>query len=484
MTSSHESLGTTATVQRLLDLEDEAPDALFEPLPGSPDPFWPSARSYLAYEMMSAELASVAVASPTPSRASLLARAVQSQLPGRWDVRGLAQSDLCFITSGITVAASEGLEHNWLVGDYAQLAPDESTILQWAPLPGRHGPPAHPRTRSLDRLVTRAAIDARLRPLPGAARQAAGRLVTEFVRRLPGALDGQAERIAQATSYGEGIVRRVNRRLAAVLDRVQPRIVLIDNPVDGSWGTTVAMMKRRGIHVAEPQHGWIGPSHVAYNFGAAAARSEFARMLPDELLTFGEHWSEGIRFPVVRTAIGKPQLERVRSRAVPWSDRDAEVLVVSSVGEPEQAARFVLELRARMPDEWGVRFRPHPSELQDVAGRYPALIGRRGITIDDRSDVHESLLATRIVIGVASTVLFEAAALGCCVFVRDSPYVPYITGDLFGEPLVGDRGYDRVLAAARGGIEERPGPDPDVLWATDPIRRFAEWKQSRLSPRG
>jgi hypothetical protein len=309
-------------------------------------------------------------------------------------------------------------------------------------------------------------------------------LVAEFARLLGGGIrDDQIEAITASAIYAARVSVVFDREFDAVLDQLRPEVVLFDSPVDGGWGATIAAIKKRGILVAEPQHGWIGPGHGAYNFGAAMRRPELSVEIPDELLTFGRFWSESVRYAGTVTTIGKPHFERAIEAAPALDERPQEILVVSSVGEPERASDFVLALAEAVPPAWTVQFRPHPSERATQAERYPRLVRTRNVTIDERPDVYESLAASRIVVGVASTVLFEAAGMGCRVFVRDTPYVPYIVGDLFGAPLHGQDGIARVVEAARfGGFgPDDVAADSTALWEPDALANFRLWVAMRAS---
>jgi hypothetical protein len=181
------------------------------------------------------------------------------------------------------------------------------------------------------------------------------------------------------------------------------------------------------------------------------------------------------------TTIGKPQFERALAAAPPVDERPRTILVVSSVGEPERTSDFVLALANALLDGWNIRFRPHPSELAAVAQRYPALLAANRVTIDRRGEVYESLAESRIVIGVASTVLFEAAGMGCRVFVRDTAYVPFIVGDLFGEPLRGEAGIARVMVAAGNDVSgrEQLRVARTELWEPEPVLNFRRWIAAR-----
>lgn len=470
------SLATTRFTQALLDLEDAAPDVLFDVVPGASVPLWPQVRMNLSLALSETELTSVAVGT-ADTRADALARAARSFLPSRWDAAGLrAQRDLVYVSGGVTTTTSSAGVRNWLIGDYAEQFPDDSAILQWRAI-GRDAPPAFPLTRTLDPLRARAEVRSRVRP-PASHADRIRAIITEFARLLGGIRDDQLEGIIASAVYADRVSGSLESEIDAVLDRLRPRVVFFDSPVDGGWGAAIAAMKRRGARVVEPQHGWIGPGHGAYNFGAAMSAPELAVELPDELLTFGDYWSDGLRYPGPVTTIGKPHFEKAVLAAPPLEERPREVLVVSSVGEPGKTADFVIALAEALPTSWRVRFRPHPSERVTQVERYARLLGVPRVTLDDRTDVYEALASTRIVVGVASTVLFEAAGMGCRVFVRDTPYVPFIVGDLFGAPL---EGVERVVDSARAdGLDAGSGgPDRDSLWAPGSIAAFLRWVDER-----
>src|SRR5690606_30011352 len=139
------------------------------------------------------------------------------------------------------------------------------------------------------------------------------------------------------------------------------------------------------------------------------------------VLTFGSFWSDGIRHPAEIVVVGKPHLEEQAILTPAPEERPRTVLVVSSVADVESTTEFVLALVAGLPEGWGVKFRPHPSERADYRERYQQL-AKANVAFDLEPDVYVSMAGARAVVGVASTVLFEAVAMGCDVYVRRSPY--------------------------------------------------------------
>lgn len=476
-------LATRPGVQSLLALEDAGPDILFERVPGSPIPLWPQVRYSIAMALEALDIDLIPVAG-APAPGSKWMRMMAAIAPSRADVRFAQQPrELAFLVGGSTVSRTPRGVRNWLVGDFADRLPDRSVLLQWRPLPSAPERPEFFPTLGLDPLLTRAAVAARLARIPTGSEEAIRRIVRELVRRVDARLtDDHVTSIADAALAQERLRPHVETRFGRVLDRLRPRIVLMEDASYGWWASLIALMKQRGIRVVEPQHGWIGPSHAAYNFGAAAGRPELAATIPDELLTFGEYWSRGVRFPGTVTAIGKAGIERTTASAIPASERPREVLIISSTSDPDGLSDLTIALADALSDGWVVRFRPHPAERPTVASIYPRLVAHPDVAIDDNADVADSLRSARAVIGVSSTVLYEAVAMGCRVFALESPMARYYVGDLFGDLVDGRRGIPRVVAEVLSGEMDAAagGPPADEIWKPDAAENFERWALDAL----
>lgn len=472
-------LKTARGTQALLDLEDAAPDVLFERLPGATAPLWPDVRSGFMYAMQEHDFGSTVVESAPSARVRALLQFGRAFLPSRWDAWHMrSRRSALYLVSGVTTHAVDGKLRNWLVGDFVDQFPDLSVVLQWSDVGSAE--PAFRLTRSLDPMITRAAGRARL-SRRSVDPSVVHRLVRDFAARLDDRITGdQIDAIASSATYSASTARHVESQFSRVLDRVSPRVVLMEDASYGGRAALITLMKARGILVAEPQHGWIGPTHGAYNFGAAMRAPELLATLPDELLTFGEYWSEGIRHPARSVAIGKPHLETMSALAPRWDERPREVLLVSSVASPAKATDFGLALRAAMPKDWVIRFRPHPSERATVESRYAGMLADPGIVLDGNTDVYESLAVARAVVGVASTVLFEALAMGCRVFVEDSPFGEYYTGDVFGPVIRGSSDVNRIARALSGGDARESGRGLEAIWKPRSLENYRLWLESRL----
>ncbi len=468
---------TSAAMRAILDLEDDAPDELLEVLPGGTVPFWAQVRIQISWALSAEENGSVEVARvSTWNRWSEAKRVARGYLPSRWDaVRRARHHELCFYVAGGTLVRDGARVRNWLVDDFAD-ASEDGIVVQLRPLPSSMGRPMFRPTMSMEASVARSRWRARGKgPAPEFTRSA-DRLLAAFARRLNQPPEAFAA-IGKRAVVNEALRPFLLEELQRMLERMKPKIVVYDNGSYTYNGESIGLMKDHGAYVVEPQHGWIGPSHAAYNYGRIFADPSLRRALPDELLTFGSYWSNSIRHPGKTTVIGKPHLER-QAASVP-SMRPRQLLVVSSRTEPQRTDAFVVGLRAAVGSEWSVVFRPHPGELAETEERYPLLAADAGVLIDRAPDVYESLKQSAVVIGEASTVLFEARAFGCCVIARDSSFAENVIGDVFGDRVRDVAETVRRLERLRGDETVAASADP-TIWAPGSVDSFSNWLSQRL----
>ncbi|MGW8484270.1 hypothetical protein ACWGJP_14150 [Microbacterium sp. NPDC055903] len=480
--SAGDALGerTSDAVRKILDLENDGPDVLFDALPGATVPFWAQVRVQVGWALSAQQNGSVDVETTSSwSRWGELKRVARGYLPSRWDaVRRARPHPVCFYVSGVTLAAEGDRARNWLVDDYAE-ASEDAVVVQARPLPAALGRPVFEPTLSLEAATARARWRARGKPLPAGTESRIREILAECARRLGVPSDSFAA-IGRSRLRPEVLRPHLQDEVKRMFERIRPELVFYDNGSYTYNGETIGLLKDLGVRVVEPQHGWIGPSHVAYNFGDAWSEPRLARALPDELLTFGSYWSDSIRYPGEVTALGKPHLER--QAALAPSTRPKQILVVSSRADPEGTDAFVVDLRAAVGKEWRVVFRPHPGELAETERRYPRLSGEPGVTVDRVNDVYETLKSSAVVIGVASTVLFEARAFGCHVIARDSAFAENVIGAAFGDRVTS---VTETVARLRG-LETGNGVDASTdpqIWAPNAVSNYQRWLHTRLSRR-
>jgi hypothetical protein len=472
---------SSRTVDAVLALEDNPPDVLFASIPGTDIALWPLLRWPLLDALSSEEMSATAPAAIVDRR-GLAIRALASIAPvGRASRRIRRPAEFLFVTSGgSTSAAGVDGYRNRLIQDHAEAIDDalilqDSPILPWAP---RREQPTFSRTATFDDAHVRAQFRARFRR-PAEEDLERSRLIAhEIIDRLGAPLSvAGRHRAIRKLLLRQGRLASTLRDFERVLDRTQPRAIFMQTAAYGDRSALIASAHKRGISVAEHQHGWIGPSHGAYNLGRAMSEGPLRAALPDALLTFGDFWSGSVRVPFDLVPVGKPQLDDERVDVSPLIHREPVVLVISAVYDPSATETFTLQLRDALPDGWRVRFRPHPVERPTVVERYPALAAA-GVEFDLDTDVYRSLRSTRAVVGYASTVLWEALAMGCHVVVRDSSFTEYKIDRTVFPTVVGD---DDELDAVITRLADASAPTLDSavldsVWAPDSrtlFRNFA-----------
>ncbi|HEX7834658.1 MAG TPA: hypothetical protein VF479_04225 [Pseudolysinimonas sp.] len=474
--------GATAA---LVALEDAAPDELFATLPGSRIPLWPLLRWPLASALAHTQY-ETEPARKRESAASKAARFARTAMPSDdWSRSLRTRTPVLFAGPGSRNAPSPAGVVNPLLGPLIEVLEDDAAMVQFEPIPrGRRH--AFEPTVSFDDAVVASELRARLTP-PSAAVMRQSRDVAEAVFARVDHDVEPARRAVALRTFDIRVRRAVSLAgsYARLLDRVQHRLLVLQAAVYGDRSSFVSAAHERGIAVAEPQHGWVGASHGAYNFGAAARDPRLRATLPDTLLTFGRFWSDSVTVPFSTVEIGKPSLEDEQSRALPLAERPDELLYVSTVADPDEVSRLVLRLRDVVPAGWTIVFRPHPQERTVVAQRYPDLIGARGIRLDDEPDPYRSLARSRVIVGSDSTTLYEALALRTPTVIRVSKMTPfYMDPEIFTNRIEpGDDPQEAIRRAIESPELDLPPELLERVWASGSRDRFRRWADEELSAR-
>lgn len=184
--------------------------------------------------------------------------------------------------------------------------------------------------------------------LPALARiEMAARLrLTRPIRRMAEELVGRAaERAKRLLGWELGGARRewlssyCARKLASYplkerwfrrwLERVEPRLVLVEEGCYEQMAVLNATARRCGVLTAEFQHGIVTAGHYAYNVAPALESSEeFRRTLPDYFLGYGAWWNRQFNAPTERVIIGNPHRQATLERLAGASREEGRILVL------------------------------------------------------------------------------------------------------------------------------------------------------------
>lgn len=167
------------------------------------------------------------------------------------------------------------------------------------------------------------------------------------------------------------------------------------------------------IEVIEIQHGVFNKYHLGYNF-----KGEEVAYFPDKLLIFGNYWKKLEIFPL-NTKIeiyGFPYLEAQLNKYKQIKRKQNQIIFISqgSIGNilSKKAVSFALE-----NPNIKVVYRLHPGEFLRWEKEYKELYENRKlknleISDNNKKNLYEYLYESNYLIGVSSTVIYEALAVG------------------------------------------------------------------------
>jgi hypothetical protein len=208
----------------------------------------------------------------------------------------------------------------------------------------------------------------------------------------------------------------------------------------------IAGAQAAGVTVVEPQHGAISGIHPYLSW----AHQDWVAYQPDEFLEWGAYWGDVANLPAntVRKVIGAPAfitdaLARERELAAEGLAHQPKTVLIASQAHATQAiAEFLLEAAAANPD-YLFTLKQHPQEdpidFSEVArslasstssssssstssstsasGGQTIDVPPNLILADPAASTLELMARSESVLGVYTTALFEAFAMGCKVGV-------------------------------------------------------------------
>lgn len=337
-----------------------------------------------------------------------------------------AKADILMMASGMGNLIKDGRWFNRLSDHFALASPDQTLVVedffkwQW-PFP-RHNNRIlfHAPTQVAFALVGRALCrEAHLRQA-----QRLVSLVSQRGEQLLGWNLGaeRARILIHSLAWKSAALPWLYRRYRAMLERVQPKILIKEEACYGSAAALMRAARGLGIVTAEYQHGAVSAGHDAYNLAPTLRNSiEYQKTLPEYFLGYGQWWNDQINVPVTKIAIGNPhrseQLQRYAAR--PQQERN-DILVLGDGIETKHYLGMAQQLVQQLNGKFTVAFRPHPMERATVLAEHAN--GNAGdVRIDQNGDIYQSFMTAYAVVSELSTGLFEAVGLASRIFIWDTP---------------------------------------------------------------
>ncbi len=182
----------------------------------------------------------------------------------------------------------------------------------------------------------------------------------------------------------------------------------------------VAAAKAAGVRVIEIQHGLISAFHPRLSWADLKSDSEASgAYLADEFWQWGDYWGFSSDLPasVELHTIGAPKnISDALARA---SKKQQQLLVIGQPQVSKNLVEFARFVAAKYP-KLSVLLKPHPQEDNEQIAAAVDALGERPSNlqlIDAKANTIELIEVSEYVVGVYSTAMFEAVALGCKVGV-------------------------------------------------------------------
>lgn len=205
-----------------------------------------------------------------------------------------------------------------------------------------------------------------------------------------------------------------------LLKHIKPKLVVyvVGYGIDRLY--LAELCKELGIPTVELQHGHIGKGHLAYNFKIKSRLNA----LPDYLFVTGQHEIDTMRFPIPKRNIyitGSPELDiktEYYAKKMVSKKKKKKIITFISSGEQEIADAAVELYQKLDKDKYKIYLKLHPSQYTNWKKKFRNLQDSGVCVVDDnRHNIYYYLAVSDYLIGIASTVLFEATRFTCDIMI-------------------------------------------------------------------
>jgi len=178
----------------------------------------------------------------------------------------------------------------------------------------------------------------------------------------------------------------------------------------------------QGFTIIEPQHGYIGPNHYAYNYPTEIFNLPGVQeVFPDYFLTFGEKWGQDISIPSQIIPVGNKYLEGYVGTIQSEKEDKQTILVVSQGTVTERMVEIAKAIATAFPEK-KIIYKLHPGEIP-FKERYQELEAFTNIEIIGFKNILPLIAKAKYIVGYNSTTLFEALAFpGKVIFCPPNSY--------------------------------------------------------------
>lgn len=192
----------------------------------------------------------------------------------------------------------------------------------------------------------------------------------------------------------------------------------------------IAAAKDLAIEVIEIQHGVISKYHLGYHFPAQKSIYYF----PDKIYGFGEYWFKNCCVPINKKNIKIIGYSYLKNQILKYENQikenNKQVMFISQGTIGEKIVEKAIEFAKENP-LYKVIIRLHPMEFSTWKIHYKLLYDNRNminieISDNEQKNLYEYLYESKYIIGVYSTVIYEALYLDKKIGVLNLAGIDYV----------------------------------------------------------
>lgn len=192
-----------------------------------------------------------------------------------------------------------------------------------------------------------------------------------------------------------------------VLKYINPKVVLYAESFTGEKVVLTEALKEMRIPSIEILHGYMTNNTVEYNYLEVGCNNA----LPDYIFAYSQVQKDIIRWGIPKEhvrVVGSPWLEKRKKELESCISQKREKKVITFISNTNLAiVKYLMYLVESLDcNRYEIKFKVHPTELKNNYQNLPESIQ---IIDGNEKDIHYYLANSDIVIGIASTALYEAA---------------------------------------------------------------------------
>ena len=115
-----------------------------------------------------------------------------------------------------------------------------------------------------------------------------------------------------------------------LVNKICPKVAIVEEASCSHNAILNYVLHKRGVRVAEPQHGFISNGHLSYNYSKLIrANKEYKLYLPDDFLGYAKWWNNQINSKIKKYNIGNPNYIYPKSSNLQEINQRKKILFIS-----------------------------------------------------------------------------------------------------------------------------------------------------------